>query len=45
MNPPIITSKLFEALVEQLADRDLVDLARNRLTLKDSAVEVDLDAL
>ena len=41
----MITAKLFEALVEQLADRDLVDLARNRLTLKDSAVEVDLDAL
>ena len=41
----MITSKLFEALVEQLADRDLVELVHNRLTMKDSAVEVDLDKL
>ena len=41
----MITAKLFEALVEQLADCDLLDLGHNRLTLKDSAVEVDLDEL
>ena len=36
---------LFEALVEELADRDLVDLVRQRLAMKDSAIEVDLDEL
>ena len=41
----MITPKLFEALVEELADRDLVDLARQRLTMIDSAIEVDLDQL
>lgn len=41
----LITPKLFEALVEELADRDLVDLVRQRLAMKDSAIEVDLDEL
>ena len=41
----MITPKLFEALVEELADRDLVDLARQRLTMIDSAIEVDLEQL
>lgn len=41
----MVTPKLFEALVEQLADRDLVALVQNRLAMKASAVEVDLDAL
>lgn len=41
----LITPKLFEALVEELADRDLVDLVRHRLAMKDSAIEVDLDEL
>lgn len=41
----IISPKLFEALVEELADRELVNLARQRLLEKDSAVEVDLDQL
>jgi antitoxin StbD len=41
----LITPKLFEALVEELADRDLVDLARQRLAMADQAVEVDLDQL
>ena len=41
----MVTPKLFEALVEQLADRDLVALVQNRLATKASAVEVDLDAL
>ena len=41
----MITPKLFEALVEELADRDLVELTRQRLTMADQAIEVDLDQL
>jgi len=41
----MVTPKLFEALVEELADRDLIALARERLALKETAVEVDLDQL
>ena len=41
----MISPKRFEALVEELADRELVNLARQRLLEKDSAVEVDLDQL
>ncbi len=39
----MITPKLFEALVEELADRDLVELTRQRLLKKDTAIEVDID--
>lgn len=41
----MVTPKLFEALVEELTDRDLIALARERLALKETAVEVDLDQL
>jgi antitoxin StbD len=41
----MVTPKLFEALVEELADRDLVELARQRLAKKAEAIEVDLDQL
>ncbi|MGP1666849.1 MAG: type II toxin-antitoxin system prevent-host-death family antitoxin [Rhodanobacter sp.] len=41
----MVTPKLFEALVEELADRDLIDVARQRLALKDTAVEVDLEQI
>ena len=41
----MISPKLFEALVEELADRELVNLARKRLLEKDNAVDVDLDQL
>lgn len=41
----MVTPKLFEALVEELADRDLVALARQRLAHKDAAIEVDIDSL
>ncbi len=41
----MITPKLFEALVEEAADRDLVELVRSRLTMIDSAIEVDLEQL
>ncbi len=41
----MVTPKLFEALVEELADRDLMELARQRLSRKDTAIEVDIDKI
>jgi len=41
----MITPKLFEALVEELSDRDLVELVRQRLARKDTAIEVDIDQI
>ena len=41
----MVTPALFEALVERLADRDLLELARSRLAMKEDAIEVDLDQL
>ncbi len=41
----MLTPKLFEALVEALSDRNLVDLARQRLARKDTAIEVDIDQI
>ena len=39
----MVTPKLFEALVEDLADLDLIEVVRQRLTRKNSAIEVDID--
>lgn len=39
----MVTPHLFEALVEELADRELLELARRRLADRDAAVEVDID--
>ncbi|MDP2111001.1 MAG: type II toxin-antitoxin system prevent-host-death family antitoxin [Thiobacillus sp.] len=41
----MLTPKLFEALVEELSDRHLVDLVRQRLARKDTAIEVDIDQI
>lgn len=41
----MITPKLFETLIEELADRDLAELARQRLARKDTAIEVDIDQI
>lgn len=41
----MVTPKLFEALVEELSDRDLAELVRQRLANKGAAVEVDIDSL
>jgi len=41
----MITPKLFEAIIEEIADRDMADLVRQRLQQKDLAVEVDIDAI
>jgi antitoxin StbD len=41
----MLTPKLFEALVEELSDRHLIELARQRLARKDTAIEVDIDQI
>ena len=41
----MVTPELFEAMVEHLADQDLVALVRQRLALKDTAIEVDIDRI
>lgn len=41
----VVQAVRFEALVEELADSDLVELARQRLTMTDSAIEVDIEQL
>jgi antitoxin StbD len=41
----MVTPKLFESLVEELADHDMVELVRDRLTRRDTAIDVDIDAI
>lgn len=41
----MVTPKLFEALIDEMTERDLLALVRQRLTLKDSAIEVDIDSV
>ena len=41
----MVTPKLFEALIEEMAGRDLVEIARQRLSRKDTAVDVDIDRI
>ena len=41
----MVTPRLFEAMVEEMGDRDLVALARERLARKDTAVEVNIDEI
>ena len=41
----MVTPRLLEALVEEMADRDLADLVRQRLSRKETAVEVDIDRI
>lgn len=41
----MVTPKLFEAFIEEAANQELVALARQRLALKDTAVEVDIDQI
>jgi antitoxin StbD len=41
----MLTPRLFEALVEEMADRDLADLVRQRLLRRETAIEVDIDQL
>ena len=39
----MVSPKLFEALLEDMADLDLIEVVRQRLTRKDTAIEVDID--
>ncbi|MFM8557431.1 MAG: type II toxin-antitoxin system Phd/YefM family antitoxin [Betaproteobacteria bacterium] len=41
----MLTPRLFEAIIEEMGDRDLVALTRKRLARKDTAVEVDIDEI
>jgi len=41
----MVTPKIFKALVEALADRELAELVRHRLEQKNQAVEVDIDSV
>lgn len=41
----MVTPEVFEAMLEDLADRELVELARQRLASKARAVEVDIDTV
>lgn len=41
----MVTPQLFESLVEELADRDLLDIVRNRLASKNKAIDVDINTL
>ena len=41
----MVTPRLFEAIIEEMGDRDLVDLARKRLARKDTAIKVDIDEM
>jgi antitoxin StbD len=41
----MLTPRLFEALIEEMTDRDLNDLVRTRLAQRNAAIEVDIDAI
>lgn len=41
----MLTPRLFEAIIEEMGDRDLVALTRKRLARKDTAIEVDSDEI
>jgi antitoxin StbD len=41
----MVAPRLFEALVEELIDKDLTELARKRLRERDSAIELDVDQI
>lgn len=41
----MVTPKLFEALVQDMADLDLVEVVQQRLARKDTAIEVDIDSI
>lgn len=41
----MVTPKLFEALLGDMADLDLIEVVRQRLARSDTAVEVDIDQI
>ena len=41
----MITPSVFEALIDHAEDRALTNIARQRLALKDTAIEVNIDEI
>lgn len=41
----MVTPKLFEALLEDVADLELIEVVRQRLARKDTAIEVNIDQI
>jgi antitoxin StbD len=41
----MVSPKLFEALIEEVADRELLDIVKRRLEHANDAIEADLDSL
>jgi antitoxin StbD len=41
----MVTPRLFQALVEELSDRNLLELVRQRLSRKETAIDVDIDKI
>lgn len=41
----MVIPQLFEALVKELADHDLIDIVRDRLTRTTTAIGVDIDSI
>lgn len=41
----MVNPKLFEALVQNMADLELVEMVRQRLSRQDVAIEVDIDSI
>ena len=41
----MVAPRVFEALIESLDDRDLLAIVRQRLALKETAVEVDIEQI
>jgi len=41
----MLSPRLFELLIDEMTDRDLNELVRTRFAQKDSAIEVDIDAI
>jgi antitoxin StbD len=41
----MVTPKMFESLIEKLADQQLLEVARQRLSQKHQAIEVDIDQI
>lgn len=41
----MLSPRLFELLIDEMTDRDLNELVRTRFAQKNSAIEVDIDAI
>lgn len=41
----MVTPKLFQLLVDELADHDLVEIARERLARRHTAIDVEIDQI